>query len=105
MTQINIVDANTLKSWLDDGQAVLVDVREECEYRAERIEGATLIPLSAFDVARLPDSAGRKLVLQCKAGVRSASACEIVVANGAADEVWNLIGGIDAWKQAGHPVI
>ena len=40
------VDAATLKSWMDRGEAVLVDVREENEFARESIPGATLVPLS-----------------------------------------------------------
>ena len=44
--QIN--DAVTLKKRLDEGSAVLIDVREPNEHAREHIEGARLVPLSRF---------------------------------------------------------
>lgn len=39
------IDANTLKTWLDSGEAVLVDVRDQGKYGAQRIPGAFHLPL------------------------------------------------------------
>ena len=89
---------------MDDGGAVLVDVREPEEHAAYRIAGAKLVPLSAFTTDALPDHVGKKLVMQCKGGVRSHTACEMVAAKYPTLNVFNLEGGIAAWAQAGLPV-
>lgn len=39
---------------IQDGKAVLIDVREPGEFGSERIHGASLHPLSTFDPAALP---------------------------------------------------
>ncbi|MDY7015415.1 MAG: rhodanese-like domain-containing protein, partial [Cyanobacteriota bacterium] len=44
--QLQEIDARTLKQWLEENSAKLVDVREPSEYAAERIPGAQLHPLS-----------------------------------------------------------
>lgn len=83
---------------------VLVDVREPREYAAERIHGALLFPLSAFDPAALPDPGAREIVFYCGSGRRSAMAAERCLAAGVAHAA-HLAGGLQAWRQAGYPVI
>ena len=86
---------------LDRGEIVLIDVREAAEFAAERIAGAILRPLSQFDPASLPCD-GRKIVLHCGVGRRSAAAAaqcsKARVAIGG-----HLGGGLAAWKRAGMP--
>jgi rhodanese-related sulfurtransferase len=101
---IQSVDANTLKTWLDKSQAVLVDVREPAEHQAEYISAAALVPLSTVCLKALPSSTGKKLVLHCRSGKRSASACEKLLAENPNLDIYNLEGGIMAWASAGNPV-
>jgi rhodanese-related sulfurtransferase len=98
------VNVTTLKGWLDKDEAVLVDVREPAEHAGERIPGSHLVPLSTFDPARVPQEPGKKLVLHCVMGARSAQAGQQLLAAGVV-EVWNLQGGIQAWKDAGYETL
>jgi len=82
-------------------EVVLVDVREPGEFAAMRIEGATLLPLSIFNPAALPEG---RVVLHCAAGKRSRTAAEICAKAGV-PVAGHLAGGIAAWIQAGLPVI
>lgn len=100
ITQTN---PTAVRDGLASGEILLVDVREANEYAFERIPGALLYPLSTFDPKAVP-AAGRKLVVQCAAGRRSMQAAQALVAAGHA-EVFNLDGGIGAWKAAGLPLI
>jgi rhodanese-related sulfurtransferase len=43
------------------------------------------------------------VIVYCKAGTRSAPACEILVEHGFT-QVYNMIGGITAWMEAGYPI-
>ena len=70
------VDATTLKRWMDAGEAVVVDVREPAEHAAEKIHGATLAPLGTVTKSSVPNRDGKKLVIHCRSGTRSASACK-----------------------------
>ena len=95
------VEATTLKMWLERGEARLIDVREPPEYAAEHIPEAQLLPLSAFDPARLPQEAGKKVVLHCVMGMRSAQAGQKLLDAGFTT-VYNFRGGVQAWKDAGY---
>lgn len=101
---LKTIDANTLKAWLDKGEALLVDVREPAEHKAEHIPGAAPIPLGTICCGSLPDAGGKKLVIHCKAGKRGGMACEKLLAENPDMEIYNLEGGLDAWAQAGHEV-
>ncbi len=102
---ITDIDPKTLRDWLQSGQAVLVDVRDDGEYKSGHIDGSHHIPLGLIDPANLPAYEGRKLVMQCKLGGRSTKACEKLAATGQIPEIHNLKGGIQVWIDAGLPVI
>jgi rhodanese-related sulfurtransferase len=101
---IKTVDSATLKRWMDSGEAVVVDVREPAEHAAEKIQGATLVPLGTVNKTALPETGGKKLVIHCRSGKRSMNACEKLLAEDPNLEIYNLEGGISAWGTAGHSV-
>nr|WP_247897178.1 rhodanese-like domain-containing protein [Azospirillum argentinense] len=102
--QIKTVDAATVMGWLKDGSAVIVDVREPQEHRAGHIPGATLVPLSQFDPARVLDATGKHLVFHCQSGRRCGPASAKMVTGGYTGDIYRLSGGMAAWMAAGGPV-
>ena len=96
------IDASTAKSWLDRGEAILIDVREAGEHARENIAGAKLVPLSSFDPAKVPSAPGKRLVVHCLSGRRATDAQNRLAAAGIDAIV--LTGGIEGWKAAGLPV-
>ena len=98
-----LIEPQTLKQWMAEGSAVLVDVREPAEHRASRIAGARLMPLSTFQPGHLASERGR-LVLHCLKGGRGNTACEALLKASPDLEVYNLAGGIEGWVAAGLPV-
>lgn len=96
---IHSVDAATLKRWIENGEAVLVDVREPSEHQAQNIACATLVPLANVTKDKLPNHTGKKLVIHCKAGGRSMSACQKLLKEDPSLDLYNLEGGIGAWSQ------
>ncbi len=78
----------------------LIDVREKEEWDAGHIPGAEWIALSRFPETYrevLGTNYNEVLVLQCKSGKRSMSACEFLQGEGF-EELYNLEGGILAWE-------
>ncbi|WP_247873890.1 rhodanese-like domain-containing protein [Azospirillum sp. TSH58] len=102
--RIRTVDAATVMGWLRDGSAVIVDVREPQEHRAGHIPGATLVPLSRFDPARVPDATGKHLVFHCQSGRRCGPASARMAESGYTGSIYRLSGGMAAWMAASGPV-
>ncbi|MHC4908892.1 MAG: rhodanese-like domain-containing protein [Planctomycetota bacterium] len=98
------VTPEILEAWLDEGDTVVVDVREDFEHASESIADACHAALSKFDPEALRSAHGsRRLVFQCRTGRRSAEAAERF---GAADEqVFHLAGGLEAWKASGRSTV
>ncbi len=87
---------------------VLVDVREESEYRGDlgHIAGSRLIPLRELPErapVELADLKDRDVVAICRVGVRSSTAAAILTGLGF-ERVWNLKGGMLDWNEARLPV-
>ncbi|MEZ5690894.1 MAG: rhodanese family protein [Rickettsiales bacterium] len=101
---IKTIDANTLKKWLDNKEALLVDVRESAENEAENISESVLVPLSRICKSSIPECSEKKLVIHCLRGSRGKSACEKILSEDPNVEIYNLEGGIESWKEAGLPV-
>lgn len=98
------IDVHTLAAWLEAGTAVVVDVREDEEWEEWHLPAATLLPMSDFEPEQLPERAGKALVIQCRSGVRSAAVARRLIHREGFAEVYNLAGGIIAWKDAGFEV-
>lgn len=101
---IHQVDPQTIKTWMDRGEAVVYDVRETKEYVVEHISGAKLEPLSTLDPTHIQPDSARKIVLHCRSGQRCGMAAERLALAGYAGDLYRMSGGIIAWKQAGLPV-
>ena len=102
MSNIHNILPKNVNQWLDSGEAILIDVREIEEYNVEFINRAKNIPLSTLVL----DDAhkGKRVVIHCKSGKRSMLACEKLISLGAEFDVWNMEGGINAWKDSGLAV-
>ncbi|MBW4618628.1 MAG: rhodanese-like domain-containing protein [Cyanosarcina radialis HA8281-LM2] len=98
-----IVNASTLKQWLDRESVLLIDVREPIEYADEYIPGAISHPLSQFDPYGIAPQPGQKLVLYCQSGKRSARAADRLSAAGFTD-ITQLQSGLNAWKARSYPL-
>ena len=97
------ISAGVLATMIDQGAAVVIDVREVDEFAAGHIPGAINMPLSTFQPSRLPAAAGKTLVLNCLGGKRSGMALD-KCATAQASVDTHLAGGFGAWQAAGLPV-
>jgi rhodanese-related sulfurtransferase len=105
---IETVSVQDLEYHLEDGDALLVDVRESAEREADGIiPGSVHVPRGmlefradpespAYDSALVPD---RRIILYCGTGGRSALAAKTLLDMGFLD-VASLAGGYAAWRRA-----
>lgn len=101
---IKNIDAKTLKKWLENDEAIVIDVREPAEHESLKIINSKLVPLSQICKNQLPEISSKKLVLHCHGGRRSLSACNKILSEDSELEIYNLEGGISAWKNEGFSV-
>ncbi len=105
---VEAVSPRQAMDWLASGQAMLIDVREPYEFAAAHIPYALSAPLartSAF-LHDMDLPADRRLVFQCQKGARGGQACAAFGAFAPGGQaVFNLEGGIEAWANAGLPVV
>jgi rhodanese-related sulfurtransferase len=87
--------------------AVLLDVREDQEWTAGHIPGATHLPMYRLP-AQWPEHARElptdaRIVVVCAVGQRSAMVTEWLLRQGF--DAMNLAGGMVAWAASGRPVV
>jgi len=97
--QITAPDLADLRHQDADGVVVL-DVREPSEREGGAIEGSISIPLGQLSARMAELDADKLLVTHCKGGYRSAIAVSLL-RRGGFRNIANLMGGFDAWKNAG----
>ncbi len=86
-------------------EPILVDVREESEFAAAHIPGATHLGKGVIErdiEAQYPDTS-TELVLYCGGGYRSALAALNLQIMGYSNVI-SMDGGFRGWKEAGQPV-
>jgi rhodanese-related sulfurtransferase len=91
------------KTLIDSGQATVVDVREPWEYQKDHIAQAQLVPLNKFITAPTQTVTTDNVIFVCEVGQRSGVAAEVAASLGK-DNLYNLEGGMTAWRQRGYPV-
>ncbi|MBT3514757.1 MAG: molybdenum cofactor biosynthesis protein MoeB, partial [Nitrospina sp.] len=103
------VSADEVKLKLDrSDEFILVDVREPSEYDICRIDGSILIPLGKIEEMEPKNlngiSKSNKIILHCKAGVRSLKAAKALKKMGFED-VKSMAGGIESWSERIDPSV
>lgn len=87
---------------IDNGEALLLDVREADEWAAGHSPTAIHLPLGQLDPAAVVPG-DKPVITICRSGGRSAKAAAALGAAG--HRVSNLVGGMHAWAAAGLPVL
>jgi sulfur-carrier protein adenylyltransferase/sulfurtransferase len=104
-TEIDEIDSQAAAPLLADGP-VFLDVRERDEWDEGHIPGAIHVPRGNLESRienAVPDR-GRRIVVYCASGARSAFATKTLEELGYVDVV-NLAGGYIEWKRNGFPTV
>ncbi|MDR3226203.1 MAG: rhodanese-like domain-containing protein [Prevotellaceae bacterium] len=105
--KISSFDAEKFRFALsEDENPQIVDVRTKAEFDAEHIKGAINIDINKIDFQKKIAkklSKDRIVYVYCHSGVRSLRAAEIL-SNLDFTRIYNLNGGIEAWKKQGYPI-
>jgi len=83
---------------------IFLDVRTAEEYADGHVDGSLLIPVQELE-GRLNEVPKEKRVyVYCRSGKRSVAASNVLVKAGFSN-IENIEGGINAWIDAGYPVV
>lgn len=99
-----LISAQEAKRLLDEGKAVLIDVREPEEYALQHIEEAQLQPLSVLGSLPAGVESDRAAIYYCNSGRRTSGAMDVLDAR-EHKSAYILDGGLEGWIRAGLPVI
>jgi rhodanese-related sulfurtransferase len=85
--------------------ALVLDVREADEFNGGHILNAKLIPLLKLKdrIGELERYREQPIVVVCRSGQRSATACALL-GNRGFTQAYNLTGGVIAWQKADLPL-
>ena len=85
--------------------AIILDVREESEFKAGHILNSKLLPLGKVRerIGELERYREQPVVVVCRSGQRSAAACVLLGKHGFS-QVYNLTGGVLGWQKASLPL-
>ena len=102
IADVDIVEALQL---INHKSALVLDVREDSEYKSGHILNAKWIPLGklAERVGELEKYREQPIVVVCRSGNRSATACSLLGKQGFTQAV-NMAGGVMAWGKSNLPL-
>ena len=87
--------------------ALIIDVREEDEFRQVHIENSILIPLSQISAQKLIEvnPENKKIIIHCRSGKRSKVAVNILINQNYIGEILEIDEGIVGWINSNLPVV
>ena len=102
------IDVQKAKQIFDEGDAVVLDVREPDEWYGEfgHIENALLIRLDELQnrISEIEKFKNNKILVFCAGGLRSREACEFLSTKGFKN-LYNVLGGMMDWFDYGYPTV
>ncbi len=99
--QISATEASILHN---NGEAILLDVREDTELAICKIEGALHIPMGEIPDRFVTLPKDKQVVVFCHHGMRSSNVQQFLLSKGF-DNITNLQGGIHAWSEDIDPQV
>lgn len=98
------VTYDEVKSGLEEGKIVLVDIREPHEFVAGHVPGAINLPLSRLTPAALPKPGEKKVVIMCRSGNRSGRLAQMLPSAGR-DDIADYSGSMIDWTRRGGEIV
>jgi rhodanese-related sulfurtransferase len=103
---IKEVDSAGALQLINHKNAIVLDVREPKEYDTGHVLNAKLIPLGKLKerMDELEKYRDKPIVVMCRSGNRSGTACFLLGKQGFA-QAYNLAGGVQAWQKNNLPLV
>ena len=102
---INLISVHDLKSKLDKGEKIVIlDVRDKKKWDKGHINGAKHIYVGHLKDKLDEVPKDRPVIVYCGTAQSASLAASILKKNGYG-KVYNVLGGMTAWKNAGYDVV
>lgn len=100
------IDTLVAVQLINHQDALVLDVRDDSEYAAGHLPNSKHIPSEKIEErwVELQKFKEKPIVVIYRGGIRSNHASLVLKKNGFS-QVFNLMGGIDAWKRASLPIV
>jgi rhodanese-related sulfurtransferase len=91
---------------MNAGDAIILDVRDDSEYKSGHLLNARSMPLNKFDerLHEIEKFREKEIVLYCDNGMRSSRAI-IKLKKSGFSKLHSLAGGLVAWEKANLPTV
>jgi hydroxyacylglutathione hydrolase len=94
-----------VKGWMESGMDMtLVDVRNIHELGSGVIANSKLIHLGSVESRSDEIPHDKPVVIYCSSGYRGGTGASLLLRKGYSN-VWNMLGGTNAWKALGYPMV
>lgn len=105
MRGVNEVNAAEALNLINHKNALVLDVREDSEFKSGHLLNAKWIPLGRLvdRIGELERYREQPIVVVCRSGARSASACATLSKQGFT-QAYNLSGGVMGWQKSNLPL-
>ncbi|WP_028109366.1 thiosulfate sulfurtransferase GlpE [Ferrimonas futtsuensis] len=103
MANYQNIDLGALSQLQQQGEVQLVDIRDPESYARGRIPGALRLHQGNLAQFMLEGEYDDPLVVVCYHGISSQSAAQYLAEQGF-EQVYSLMGGMEAWAQSGAEV-
>ncbi|MDD5301249.1 MAG: rhodanese-like domain-containing protein [Gallionella sp.] len=102
---IKEVNCTAALQLINHKNALVLDVRDDGEYKVGHILNSMQIPLGKLNerVSELEKYKEQPIVVVCRSGNRSGTACAALGKHGFT-QAYNLAGGVTAWQKANLPL-
>ncbi|CAC9478139.1 Rhodanese-related sulfurtransferase [uncultured Gammaproteobacteria bacterium] len=97
------IDVNAAVTLMDEKDLIILDVREKKERSAGHIANDIHIPMSQVKNKLDTLDNKKKVLVYCRSGARAAHIAGLLTRH-EFEQVYNLKGGMNAWKKANQPI-
>jgi len=104
LAQVSVEQLHTLLHSGANGHLIVLDVRDQSEWDEGHIAPAKHIPYYFIEERVQELDPAQEMAVLCASGQRSTIACSLLQRHGFT-ELSNVVGGMDAWKEAGFEVM
>jgi rhodanese-related sulfurtransferase len=112
--EVQNIDVHQAKLMIDDNSTypnlIVVDIRLDYEYFPEHLEDAIWVAWNITtlnyngNVTQLAGYEDTEIIVYCRTGNRSVAGSQFLLDAGF-NKIYNMLGGIEQWKNAGYPVV